>query len=134
MLPTALVFVALFIAYAAAAVSVPAIVRLAVTRKLFDFPDRDRRGHPIPIPRLGGVAVFGGLAVALIAAKLLQATTQHSAPDIPNLTLAIGGGCVILFLIGLLDDIRSVPPAAKLVGQTAAALLVCYAGFRIDVI
>jgi UDP-GlcNAc:undecaprenyl-phosphate GlcNAc-1-phosphate transferase len=39
-----------------------------------------------------------------------------------------------VFVVGLLDDLKGVPPVLKLIGQTGAAFIVCRAGFRIDVI
>jgi UDP-GlcNAc:undecaprenyl-phosphate GlcNAc-1-phosphate transferase len=129
-----MMFLALAIAYMASAMTIPTLVRVAVERKLFDFPDRDRHGHPLPVPRLGGVAVFSGLVIALISAKVVEALVKNQAPQITQLTLALGVGSAILFLLGLYDDLRGVPPIAKLAAQTIAALIVCWAGFRVEVI
>jgi UDP-GlcNAc:undecaprenyl-phosphate GlcNAc-1-phosphate transferase len=134
MFPSAIVFVALLVAYVTCATAVPALVRLATKRNLLDFPDLNRRGHQIPVPRLGGVAVFSGLVGAVVLAKLVDAMFNGRLPGITPLTLALGAGSVILFLLGLYDDIRGVPPIAKVVAQVIAALVVCQAGFRIEVI
>jgi UDP-GlcNAc:undecaprenyl-phosphate/decaprenyl-phosphate GlcNAc-1-phosphate transferase len=134
MIPISVVLVAFAVAYLASALTVPALVRLANTKKLFDFPDRDRRGHPSPVPRLGGVAVFTGLVAALIMAKLIDTFLNQHAPELTPLTFALGAGSAILFILGLYDDVRGVPPIAKLAAQAVAALLVIYAGFRIDVV
>lgn len=130
----AIVVVALGIAYLASALTVPMLVRVAANRQLFDFPDRVRHGHALPVPRLGGVAVFSGLAAALVVAKLIGLFAYDRMPPITQLTIALGAGSVILFILGLYDDVRGVPPIAKLTAQAIAAILVIQAGFRIDVI
>jgi UDP-GlcNAc:undecaprenyl-phosphate GlcNAc-1-phosphate transferase len=134
MISVAVVFVALAVAYLASALTVPAVVRVANTKSLFDFPDRDRHGHRLPVPRLGGVAVFSGLAAALLVAKLADMVIHQRGAEITSLTFALAAGSAILFLLGLYDDVRGAPPLAKLTAQTVAALVVVYGGFRIDVI
>ena len=110
------------------------LVRVAKNRQLFDFPDRDRRGHPLPVPRLGGVAIFSGLLAALAVAKVVTAMFTQLPTHITSLTIALGAGSTILFLLGLYDDLRGVTPIAKLLAQISAAALVIQAGFKIDVL
>jgi UDP-GlcNAc:undecaprenyl-phosphate GlcNAc-1-phosphate transferase len=112
---------------------VPLVTRFALSRHLLDKPDGQRHIHAKPVPRLGGVAIFGGLLIALAAAPLIGRFSDV-APSVPHLTIALAIASGILFVIGLLDDLRGVPPLAKLGGQTLAALIVVYAGFRIDVL
>lgn len=125
--------VAAFVAAGAVTwIVIPMVVRVAVSKRLLDFPDGIRHSHPNPVPRLGGVAIFAGLLVAALVAKGVQVAVGK--PGLPNpehaVTLALA--CVIVFLLGFLDDIRGVSPWGKVIGQTAAALLVCYGGFQID--
>jgi UDP-GlcNAc:undecaprenyl-phosphate GlcNAc-1-phosphate transferase len=134
MTSVAVVFIALAIAYLVSSLTVPLLVRVAKNRKLFDFPDRDRHGHPLPVPRLGGVAIFSGLFAALLVAKVVTGLFTKLPTDITSLTIALGAGGTILFLLGLYDDLRGATPVAKLVAQVAAAALVIQAGFRIDVL
>ena len=129
-----IVFVALAVAYLVSALSVPVLVKIATRRQLLDWPDRDRHGHPLPVPRLGGVAVFIGLLAALVAAKLVGAAITERPSDLTPLTFALGAGGAILFLLGLYDDLRGVPPIAKIAAQGIAAFVVIQAGFLIDVI
>jgi UDP-GlcNAc:undecaprenyl-phosphate GlcNAc-1-phosphate transferase len=134
MISIIIVVLAFAVAYLASAAAVPLIVRVANTRRLFDFPDRDRRGHPLPVPRLGGVAVFFGLVVALLMAKVATMFLTQRGLELTQLTLALGAASAMLFALGLYDDVRGAPPFAKIITQTAAALLVISAGFKIDVI
>jgi UDP-GlcNAc:undecaprenyl-phosphate GlcNAc-1-phosphate transferase len=114
---------------------VPPVMRLAISRHWLDEPDGVRRGHARPVPRLGGVAIFAGVLLAFGVAPLIG-FLSGAAPSIPHLT-SVGAlllASAILFLIGLCDDLRGLPPLAKLAGQTLAALVVVYAGFRINVL
>src|SRR5947207_9237194 len=126
----ALPFVAAFLT---TLLMVPPVMRLAISKHWLDEPDGARRGHVSAVPRLGGVAIFAGVILAFGAAPLIG-LFSHAAPSVPHLTSALLVASAILFLLGLCDDLRGVPPLAKLAGQTLAALVVVWAGFRIDVL
>src|SRR5262247_2758451 len=106
------------VAFGTASVAVPLITRYAVSKRLLDVPDGVRRTHDTAIPRLGGVAVFAGLllaiGVAFVAGKLLGIGPPVVAPHSVSLLTAAG----ILFSIGLLDDLIGVPPIFKILGQS----------------
>ena len=114
---------------------VPPVMRLAISKHWLDEPDGKRRGHVRPVPRLGGVAIFAGVLLAFGAAPLL-ALLFDAAPSVPHLTSAgaLIVASAILFGIGVWDDLRGLPPLGKLAGQCLAAVVVVYAGFRIDVL
>ena len=48
--------------------------------------------------------------------------------------LGILGGCAILFVAGLLDDMFSLPPLAKIAAQLAAAAVVLAAGLKVTIV
>src|SRR5690242_3689650 len=114
---------------------VPPVMRVAISKHWLDQPDGARRGHERAVPRLGGVAIFAGVLLAFGAAPIVSwlSSTTPAAPHLTSATALIVASA-ILFLIGLCDDLRGVPPLAKVAGQTLAALVVVYAGFRIDVL
>jgi UDP-GlcNAc:undecaprenyl-phosphate GlcNAc-1-phosphate transferase len=115
-----------------AALMVPGINKIAVHRKLLDYPDGDRHHHARPVPRLGGVAVFAGLLVAVTLSSFLSPNLADVVPWALPLNRALVAACAILFFIGLLDDLRGVSPGLKLIAQTGAAALVVSFGFGID--
>lgn len=113
--------------------AVPPIVRIARSRGLLDRPDCSRRAHSRPVPRLGGIAVWLGVAAGLSAWQLIASRTGRltAPPDwYPGALVAL----VVMIATGLVDDIRDVRPRTKLLAQVAAALIVLAAGFRIDAV
>ncbi|GAA3233167.1 MraY family glycosyltransferase [Actinocorallia longicatena] len=80
---------------------------------------RDRDVHTIPTPRVGGLAMFGGVAGALIMASSLPHLRDvfEQTKTAPAVLLA---GCLIV-LIGVADDLWEIDPLTKFAGQVAAA-------------
>lgn len=115
LLGTALAF---FITY----MSIPAIITVSERKKLFDEPDA-RKLHLTPVPSLGGLGIFAGLMMGV----LLSIQFVHA----PAFQYIIASSLVIFFL-GMKDDIIVLSPIKKLVGQFIAAFLLMYkGGFRI---
>lgn len=84
---------------------------------------REDRWHRQPTPTLGGVGIFAAFGVCLLVAVLF-------APQINGWSSwGFLSGSVLLFLLGLYDEFRPIPPAAKLIGQILAATLVILLGY-----
>ncbi len=88
---------------------------------------RDRDVHTIPIPRLGGVAIFLGFAVATLAAARLPRLRQLFEQDQIRGVLI---GAAIICLIGAIDDIRDLDWFVKLGGQLIAAGVLAFHGVQ----
>lgn len=98
--------------------AIPVIITVAERKKLFDIPD-ERKVHLTPIPSLGGLGIFAGLMIAC----LLSVPFQNS----PEFQYYLAAGIVIFFL-GLKDDILVISPIKKFIGQVLAAFLIIYKG------
>ena len=111
---------------------------LAVARRLTHvvvkprLPERSRQWSASRTPRIGGVAIFAGIPLGILAAGAASAALSGTIPQVPELAGALVLASAILFIVGLLDDVRGVPPAAKLGAQTVAALVVYYSGFALN--
>jgi UDP-GlcNAc:undecaprenyl-phosphate/decaprenyl-phosphate GlcNAc-1-phosphate transferase len=113
---------------------------LALTREVLRTSLRlgltDRPGvhkvHVTPVPRLGGVAIAMALALALGVAVIID---THAAtgplPDARSLLPIVCGG-LIVFAVGLWDDLDPLGPGFKLGAQAAAAGVVIAAGLTIE--
>lgn len=115
-------FAALLAAAICALCLTPLVIRLASAKALLDAPGH-RRVHTVPVPRIGGIAVYiafvMGLATAMSLGALETSTTW---------SLLLGSG--LLFFAGLVDDVRGIPPAAKVMVQCLAALIAWVGGVR----
>ena len=89
---------------------------------------RDRDVHTAPIPRLGGVAIF--ICVIVVVAALVVFSRFGRFFD-PRLVLSVLLPGMLIFLLGLYDDLFSVGPWVKFGVQIIAAVAVFLAGFRI---
>ncbi|HET9502395.1 MAG TPA: MraY family glycosyltransferase [Hymenobacter sp.] len=89
--------------------AVPSIIYVAHHRNLFDAPN-GRSVHTQPTPRLGGVAVLAGFLSALTIFAPLAGGVQY-----------LLAGCLLLFFVGLKDDLVTVSVAKKFVGQLLAS-------------
>jgi UDP-GlcNAc:undecaprenyl-phosphate GlcNAc-1-phosphate transferase len=103
---------------------------------LYDAPDGVRRIHASPVPRLGGVAVYLATALITIGAFYLGNVTfvpGHAIyPGDARMLTGVFIGASLLFFVGLLDDVRGLPPSAKFIAQVAAALIAYYFGVRLE--
>jgi UDP-GlcNAc:undecaprenyl-phosphate/decaprenyl-phosphate GlcNAc-1-phosphate transferase len=88
---------------------------------------RDRDVHSVPIPRLGGVAIFIGFAAACLAAARLPRLRQLFESDEIRGVLI---GAAIICLVGAIDDIRELDWFAKLGGQLLAAGALAFHGVQ----
>ncbi len=104
--------------------TIPAVIRVAREKHLLEEPN-GRSSHVQKTPCLGGIAIFASLAIVfLLVAHLYPATAGKSHLILPSL--------IILFFIGLKDDILVIDPYKKLVAQLiAAGLLIACANVRI---
>ncbi|MBA3719204.1 MAG: undecaprenyl/decaprenyl-phosphate alpha-N-acetylglucosaminyl 1-phosphate transferase [Nocardioidaceae bacterium] len=92
---------------------------------------RDRDVHAIPIPYLGGVAMLGGLAAALLVAGHLPFLSSSDAPVFDDAQAVLAGGALVC-LVGVLDDIYELDALTKFAGQLLAAGVVAYLGVQLQ--
>lgn len=111
------VFLIVLIAFLTTAILTPLVKRIAYHINALDIPDHNRKVHSKIMPRLGGLAIFSSflLGYMIFAPK----TTQM-------LAILIGG--FVIIIVGMIDDIKSIPPVPKFIGQTVAALIVVIYG------
>ena len=109
----------------------PVVLRLSHHYGLFDSMAEARRIHTQPIPRLGGAAIFAAVAGTLLLLKLSEPWLPLELPGLPA---GVVGGSLLIFAVGLYDDLLTVRPMVKLAVQTMAAALVYMAGLRVDLL
>lgn len=107
-------FIGSFLVY----ISIPVIVRLSAIKHLYDEPN-ERRLNKVVVPNLGGVAIFLGITVST-----LLSVYQNQFPDFRYILAAM----IILFFIGIKDDILMISPLKKFTAQTICAIILIVPG------
>lgn len=110
----------------------PLARKLAIKLDAIDYPSA-RRVNMLPIPRMGGVAIFGGILAALAVAGFGVYTFGWVDPfiDYNGIEVNYWGvllGTVLIFLVGAVDDVVDLNPKAKMLGQIVAACVVAGSG------
>lgn len=95
-------------------------------------PLRDRDVHAEPIPRMGGVAMYFGVAGGLLASTEIgpfRSAINNNAPGLVNGLLLAGG---LIVVIGIIDDRWGMSAIAKAAGQVAAAGVLVHSGAQLS--
>ena len=103
---------ALFISY----IAIPKLIQFALKLKLLDAAG-DRSSHQVSTPFFGGIAIFTGVIFSLIFWADNFENIQYTLVSI-----------LIVFIVGLIDDLRAITAFKKLIGQILATLVLILLG------
>jgi UDP-GlcNAc:undecaprenyl-phosphate/decaprenyl-phosphate GlcNAc-1-phosphate transferase len=104
------------------------LVRLLAIRVGAVAYPRVRDVHVKPMPRMGGVAMYGGVLAATFLAANLPALSRGFAYSKDSLAVLIAGGLIVL--VGALDDRFELDSLTKLAGQVTAAGILVLSGVQ----
>jgi UDP-GlcNAc:undecaprenyl-phosphate GlcNAc-1-phosphate transferase len=111
------------VAFIISFLAIPVVLQIADQKKLYDVPD-ERKVHTHPVASLGGVGIFGGFLLA----SLLSIQGRLN-PEFQYFFAA----ALVIFFLGLKDDLVILSPSKKFVGQVVAASIVIHLGqIRLD--
>lgn len=96
---------------------IPIVIKVAKLKKLYDIPDA-RKIHSTPIPSLGGIGIFIGFILSL----LLFADGTLSSVALESYV----AGFVVIFFVGIKDDILNISPIKKLSGQLLVSVILMF--------
>lgn len=105
--------------------STPWVIRLAAKGVGLDKPDETRKSQEAPVCRLGGAPIM--LAVSLGLLMILSLRPSSAVNWFPVLL-----GSLLMYGLGLADDLRPLGARIKLLGQVLTAALVYWMGLSID--
>lgn len=115
------IFVIVFVTFLCSLMVTPFVEKIARHVKAFDYPN-ERRTNKIPMPTLGGLAVF----FSFMLGYMLYARSSVQM-------LSILMGSFILIFMGFIDDINPLKTRFQLVAQIiAAGIVVFYGGISLD--
>jgi UDP-GlcNAc:undecaprenyl-phosphate GlcNAc-1-phosphate transferase len=110
-----MLFIATFLtSLVVTAFGIPALIKVAYKKRLFDDPAELRKVHKRIIPNFGGVSIFTAF---LFSCSLF--IPNHLLPE-ANLLMSAG---IILFMTGLKDDVVGLNPLIKFVAQFSCAII-----------
>jgi UDP-GlcNAc:undecaprenyl-phosphate GlcNAc-1-phosphate transferase len=92
-------------------------------------PVRDRDVHETPTPRLGGLAMAGGLLAGFLLASKLP--MMSAVFDGSTTIVALLSGAAIIVILGVIDDKWGLDAPTKLAGQVLAAGVMAFQGVAI---
>lgn len=117
------ILLAIGISFLSALTLIPAIIRIARSINVLDRPDK-RKIHSVSTPSMGGIAIF----VAIFLAAAIAIPMESLAPERYFI-----GASILVFLLGIRDDLSSLQARHKLVIQLFSAFLVVnYGGVKVE--
>ena len=111
-------FFAMIISY----IATPFVKWFANKVGAIDVPKDERRVHKVPIPRLGGLAIYISMIISIFI----------FIKDIDIEIIGIIIGATIIVITGVIDDIRPLSAKTKFLVQIAAAIVLILAGVKIE--
>ncbi|MBP1081411.1 UDP-GlcNAc:undecaprenyl-phosphate GlcNAc-1-phosphate transferase [Bacillus capparidis] len=111
---------AFFVSLLTVIIITPFIKRFAIKIGAVDRPDK-RKVHSKLMPRMGGLAIFIGVAAGAVAMGLFESSIR---------TISIGA--VIIIILGMLDDKFNLSAKVKFAVQTLVACMIASSGLTMD--
>lgn len=112
------VILSLAISFTVTFLAIPVIINVAEMKKLFDVPDA-RKVHQTAITPLGGIGIFAGFVFGCLLTVKLTSTFEFQY---------FIAAAMVIFFLGLKDDILIITPVKKFIGQVLTAFLIIYYG------
>ena len=125
-----------FLSCLLAGILIPQILLISFRKKLFDLPD-ERKIHSSTVPRLGGIA-FGPVILFSVLFTLALNIILPGLNIIPSLSenatmlFCCVCACILIYLVGIADDLIGVRYRAKFLVQIVAGSLIVASGLWIS--
>jgi UDP-N-acetylmuramyl pentapeptide phosphotransferase/UDP-N-acetylglucosamine-1-phosphate transferase len=116
------IFLSLALSFTIVFFVIPKIIKVSKIKNLFDVPNHRSAAKQI-VPTLGGISIFAGYTISLIVAS-----GNYNLNDLKYMFAAI----IVMFFIGLKDDIIGLSAKKKIIGQIIMSIyLVILGNYRI---
>jgi UDP-GlcNAc:undecaprenyl-phosphate GlcNAc-1-phosphate transferase len=113
-------FLLFVISYALVGLLTPLMRKVALATGVLDLPNSAHKSHKNPVPYLGGVAIIIGVVLVSYIALVSNKFTWNNF----WLATSVLGPAVVMGLVGLWDDLKSLNPLPRFIGQSIAGLVV----------
>lgn len=101
---------------------IPVIINVCYKHDLYDIPN-GRKIHNIAVPRLGGIIFMPITAIGIVLGMIILSNGKNHEFNFYLSTFLMVVGAFLIYLIGLIDDLRGLNASHKFAIQAAAAIL-----------
>ena len=109
---------------------IPIILNFCKAKNLYDIPN-PRKIHKNAVPRLGGTAFMPSMFIAFaVAVMAFYPSGRHITISLWSLLFLTS--ILLVYVIGLLDDVFGLSPAVKLIVQIISACMLPLSGLYIN--
>jgi UDP-GlcNAc:undecaprenyl-phosphate GlcNAc-1-phosphate transferase len=115
-------FILFVISYVLVGLLTPLMRKIALAQGILDRPNSAHKSHKNPVPYLGGVAIIIGVVLVSYISLISDKFTWNTF----WLATSVLGPAVVMGLVGLWDDLKSLNPLPRFIGQSAAGLVVAF--------
>ncbi len=118
---TIYIIIAFLVSLAFAVVSMPFVIAMCKKNGLYDQPEA-RKVHQFAIPRLGGSLFMPSMAVGTVSALIFKYGGVSNDFVVSLSTAMMAAGGIMIYLIGILDDLKGMKAMHKFIIQSVTAL------------
>lgn len=125
-------FLAFVFSVACGFVFIPQVLNYCKRKNLYDIPN-ERKVHKNAIPRMGGISFMPSMLVSCIVALLVYNVVADKEKMLfSQWSVTFFVSLLIIYVVGIVDDLLGVSARTKLVCQIIAGLLLTSAGLYIN--
>ncbi len=132
------VAIAFLLAFIVTIMATPYTIKIAKKIGAVDIPKDKRRMHKKEMPKFGGPAVILGFLIStiylLIVMSMEGTINLYGQEEYGVKLLGLLLGIIVMSIICIIDDIKTIKPITKLLGQILAAVIAVSFGIRIDAV
>jgi UDP-GlcNAc:undecaprenyl-phosphate/decaprenyl-phosphate GlcNAc-1-phosphate transferase len=108
------------VSYVLVGLLTPVMRKIALAQGVLDRPNTAHKSHKNPVPYLGGVAIIIGVVIVSYIALISDKFTWNNF----WLATSVLGPAIVMGLVGLWDDLKSLSPLPRFIGQSIAGVVV----------
>lgn len=138
-----LLLLTFFTAFVVVLFSTPSLIKVAILKRLFDEPTEERKLHKRVVPTIGGVIIFAGTFFSFVlwfpsdtllnidvgdSSYLKNALSLEVTKSALNDFKYILATVLVLFFVGVKDDIIGTSPIKRLAAHVIVALIIVLMG------
>jgi len=122
------IIILLFLSFVFSLVLTPILIRLAKSFRLVDGPDWSRKFQAESVPAVGGIVIFTCISTISFLGINFGNVAQLDSSYVAMWAIP----CLIVFIVGVYDDISNLSPLKKIVGQLIAASIASGSAYSLN--